>query len=329
MDRRRFLLTSLAGVLAAPLAAEAQQTAKVPRIGYLWSGPLGSDASETGGLRQGLWELGYVENQNIVIEYRYAEGHADRLPRLIAELTNLKVTLLVTAGTLVTAAAKRGAGTTPVVSVSGDPVGSGLVQSLARPGGTVTGLSFAQGANFSGKWLELIREVAPKATPVGVIWNPANRASEADVKEMEALAPRLGLRLSSHPVQSPADIDAAFTAVTRAHVGALIIASDPLVSAVTQRTQIVRLGAANRIPTIYGLREFVDSGGLMSYGPNLFDLWRRAAGYVDKILKGAKPGDLPIEQPSKFELVINLRTAKALGLTIPPSLLARADQVIE
>ena len=328
MNRRAFIATATA-ILFAPLAAEAQQAVKVPRIGYLWSGSAGSDPVEIGGLRQGLREFGYVENQNLVIEYRYAEDRVDRLPKLIAELTNLNLAVLVTAGTPVTAAAKRGAGTTPVVSVSGDPVGSGLVQSLARPGGTITGLSFAQGGNFSGKWLELIREVAPKATGVGVIWNVANRASEADVKEMEVLATRLGLRLSSHAVRHPADIDAAFAAVTRARVGALIIASDPLVSAVTQRTQIVRLAAANRIPTIYGLREFVDSGGLMSYGPNLFALWRRAAYFVDKILKGAKAGDLPIEQPTTFELVINVKTAKALGLTIPPSLLQRADLVIE
>jgi putative tryptophan/tyrosine transport system substrate-binding protein len=249
------------------------------------------------------------------------------LPRLIAELTHLKVDLILTQGTAVTAAAQHEAGTTPIVTVSGDPVSSGFVKSLARPGGNITGLSFALAEDFGGKWLELVKETVPKASRVGIIWNPTNLSGAAAVKVMEALAPGLGLRLSMQPIRSAADFDAAFAAVTRAKVAALIVMTDPLVSG--QPDNIARLAAANRVPTIYGLREFVDAGGLMSYGPKLADLWRRAATYVDKILKGAKPADLPVEQPTRFELVINLKTAKTLGLTIPPSLLARADQVIE
>ena len=326
MQRRTFMALVSGGLLVAPLAVEAQPTTKIPRLGHLFFGTSGSDPAAIEGLRQGLREFGYIENPNIVIEYRYADGNPDRLPRFIGELTNLKVDVLVTQGTAATAIAKQVTTTTPVVFVALDPVGSGLVQSLARPGGNITGLSFAHGENFSGKWLALVKDVAPKATRVGIIWNPANQANSGDVKEMEALAPGLGLRLSSHRVRTPEDINAAFAALTRARVAALIVETDPITIAL--RSQIVRLSAASRLPTIYGVREFVEAGGLMSYGANLFDLWGRAALYVDKILKGAKPGDLPIEQSTKFELVINLKTAKALGLTIPQSLLQRADEVI-
>jgi putative tryptophan/tyrosine transport system substrate-binding protein len=326
VDRRRFLPTSLAGVLVAPRAAEAQGE-KVHRVGYLGYDAPGSDPSAIAGLRQGLRDLGYLERQNLVIEYRFADGHPDRLPSLITELTNLGVGVLITQGTAVTEAAKKATTTIPIVSVSGDPVGTGLVQSLARPGGNITGLSFGQGETFGGKWLELVRDTIPKATRVGIIWNPTNRSGAEIIKEMEVLAPQLGLQLSSHAVQNGTDIDAAFAAVSTARTAALIVQTDPLV--VSQKSRLVSMAAARRIPTIYGLREFVEAGGLMSYGPSLVALWRRAATYVDKILKGAKPSDLPIEQSMTFELVINLKTAKALGLTIPPSLLARADQVIE
>ena len=313
-------------IMLGPLAAEGQPTATIPRIGYLWSGPSGSDPTETRGLRQGLGELGWIDGQNIAIESRYADGNLDRLPGLLAELIRLKVAVLVTPGTPVTAVAKRMAGTTPVVSVSNDPVGSGFVQSLARPGGTITGLSFGADAGFSGKWLELVKETTPKASRVAIIWNPTNRSNAAAVEEMKVLAPKLGLRLSSPAVRTPADIDAAFATLSRTRVGAVIIASDPFITA--QRAQVARLAIANGLPTVSSLRYYVDSGGLMAYGPNLF-LYRRAAFYVDRILKGAKPADLPVEQPTKFELVINLKTAKSLGLTIPPSVLARADQVID
>ena len=315
------------GVVLAPLAAQTQQATKVHRIGYVGYDAPGSDPTGISGLRQGLQDLGYIENQNIVIEYRFAEGQPDRLPGLISELTNLKVGVLVTQGTAVTAAAKRATATTPIVTVSGDPVGLGFVKSFAHPGGNITGLSFAQEEGFGGKWLELIKDTMPKASRVGIIWNPANRSMTGSLKLMELLAPGLSLQLSSYIVQSAGDIDAAFDAVSKARVAALIVLTDPLV--VARKAQIVGLVAKRRIPTIYGVREFVDAGGLMSYGPSLIDLWRRSAAYVDKILKGAKPADLPVEQPTKFELVINLKTAKALGLTIPQTLLMRADQVLE
>jgi putative ABC transport system substrate-binding protein len=326
MDRRRFLVTSLAGAVAAPLAGAAQPAAKIPRLGHVFLGTSGSDPAAIEGLRQGLRERGSIENPNIVIEYRYADGNADRLPRLIAELTDHKIDVLVTQGTAATAAAKQAPTTTPVVFVALDPVGSGLVQSLARPGGNITGLSFAHGENFSGKWLALVRDATPRVTRVGIILNPDNRANLAHVREMETLAPGLGPRLSSHRVRTPEDMDVVFAALTKERVGALIVETDP--TTITLRRQIVRLATVNRLPTIYGVREFVEAGGLMSYGANLFALWRRAAFYVDRILKGSKPAELPVEQSTKFELVINLKTAKALGLTIPPSLLLRADQVI-
>jgi len=327
VERRAFIAGAGAVLLAASLVVEAQQAGKVPRIAYVGYGAPGSDPAEVAGLQQGLRALGYIENQNIVIEYRYAGGSPGRLTPLISELTHLKVNLILTQGTAVTAAAQHETETTPIVSVSGDPVSSGFVKSLARPGGNITGLSFALAEDFGGKWLELVRETVPRASRVGIIWNPTNLSGAAAVKEMEALAPGLGLRLSMQPIRSTSDLGSAFAAATRVKVAAIIVMTDPLVSG--QPANIVRLAAANRMPTIYGLREFVDAGGLISYGPNLADLWRRAATYVDKILKGAKPADLPVEQPTKFELVINLKTAKALGLTIPPSLLVRADEVIE
>jgi putative ABC transport system substrate-binding protein len=314
-------------LIAASLTAEAQPGGSSPRIGYVWAGTRGSDPIETNALRQGFKELGYVEGQNLVIEYRYADGDLDRVPSLIAELVNLKVMVLVTPGTPVTSAAKRVAGATPIVSVSNDPVNSGFAQSLARPGGSITGLSLTQDTFFSAKWLELVKETAPKASRVAIMWNPTNRSNAAAQQEMERLSPQFGFRLSLHPAQSSADIEAAFASMSKARTAAVIITSDPFLTA--QRDQIVRLAAGNGISTFAGLDYFVESGALMSYGPSLFDVWRRAAGYVDKILKGAKPGGLPIEQPTKFELVINMRTAKALGLTISPSLLLRADRVIE
>jgi putative tryptophan/tyrosine transport system substrate-binding protein len=325
MDRRAFV-TGLGVVLAAPPGAQAQQR-KVPLLGYVGYGKPDSDPAGIAGLRDGLRELGLVENQNIFIEYRFAEGKPDRFPNLIRELMNLHVDLLLAQGTSVTAAAKRATGTIPIVSVSGDPLGSGHVQSLSRPGGNITGLSFGQAMDFGGKSLEIVRAIIPTAPLVGIILNPANRSSAERIGEMESVAPSLGLQLISRAVKDSVDIDVAFDALTRAHVAAVIIMTDPLV--VGEATHIVNVAAIRGVPAIYGLREFVDAGGLMSYGPNLADLWRRAATYVDKILKGAKPADLPVEEPTKFELVINLKTAKTLGLTIPPSLLLRADQVLE
>jgi putative ABC transport system substrate-binding protein len=305
---------------------EAQQARAVPRIGYVSFGAPGSDPTGIQGLRQGLNGLGYVENKTIRIEYRYAEGKPERLPGLISDLTKLKVDVLVTQGTAVTTAAKEATSTVPIVSVTLDPVGSGLVQSLARPGGNVTGLSFAHGENFSGKWLGFLKDTVPQAKRVGVLWNPSNQAGSSDVKELETLSTTLGFRLTVHPVRSPEDISAAFAEMKALGTDALIVETDPFVLA--QRVHIVNLAAMYRLPTIYGLRDFVSGGGLMSYGADLSDLWIRAALYVDRVLKGTNPADLPVAQSSKFELVINAKTAKALGLTIPQSVLMRADEVI-
>lgn len=312
---------------AAPIGAQSEQSGKVHRVGYVGYDAPGSDPTGIAGLRQGLRDLGYMEGQNIVIEYRFAQGRPDRLPGLITELTNLKVGLLITQGTAVTAAAQRATTTMPIVAVSADPLGLGFVESLAHPGGNITGLSLAQGEDFSGKWLELIRDSLPKASRIGIIWNPANRSLADSLKQMGLLAPRFGLQLSSLTVRNASDIDAAFAAVSRARIAAVIVQTDPFV--VSQKTHLVDLATAGRIPTFYGIREFVDAGGLMSYGPSLFDIWRRAATYVDKILKGAKPADVPVEQPTTFELVVNLKTAKALGITIPQTVLLQATQVIE
>jgi putative ABC transport system substrate-binding protein len=311
---------------AVPIGAQPQQLGKVHRVGYLGYDSPGSDPSGIAGLRQGLRDLGYNEGQDIVIEYRFAEGRTDRLSGLIIELTNLNVAVLITQGAAVTAAAQRATTTIPIVSVSADPLGLRFVESLAHPGGNITGVSLAQGDDFSGKWLELVRDSVPKASRVGIMWNPANRSLADSLKQMELLAPRFGLQLSSHTVRSAADIDTAFAAVSRARIAALIVQTDPLV--VSQKTHLVGL-AAGHIPTFYGIREFVDVGGLMSYGPSLFEIWRRAATYVGRILKGSKPGELPVEQPTKFDLVVNLKTARALGLTIPQSILVRADEIIQ
>jgi putative tryptophan/tyrosine transport system substrate-binding protein len=326
MIHRRAFVTGLGALLAAPLGAWAQQAGKVDRVGVLFGGAPGSDLSAVQGLEQGLRELGQLENKTIVIEYRYADGQLDRVPGFIAELINLKMDVLVTAGTRVTAVAKRETTTMPIVCVTGDPVRAGLVQSLARPGGNITGASFASSTAFSGKWLELAREAVPKASLVGYMWNPENRSS-ANLTELKALAAGLHLQVTPYAVQRTDDIEAALIAMRKSRIGALIADIDATMLA--QRARITSLAATGQIPTIFGLREFVDAGGLMSYGPSLRDLYRRAASQVAKILKGASPTDLPIEQSTKFELVINLKTAKALGLTIPPSLLLRADQIID
>src|SRR5262249_50130433 len=277
---------------AAPIGAQPQQSGKVYRVGYLGYDSPGSDPSGIAGLRQGLRDQGYIEGQDIVIEYRFAEGRRDRLSGLIIELTELNVQVLITQGAAVTAAAQRATTTIPIVSVSADPLGLGFIASLAHPGGNITGLSMAQGEDFSGKWLELVRDSVPKASRVGIMWNSANRSLADSLKQMELLAPRFGLQLSSHIVRTTADIDAAFAAISRARIAALIVQTDPFV--VSQKTHLVGLAAAGHIPTFYGIREFVDVGGLMSYGPSLFEIWRRAATYVGRILKGSKPADLPV-----------------------------------
>jgi putative ABC transport system substrate-binding protein len=300
----------------------------VPRVAYLSASSAASATWAVEGFRQGLRELGYVEGRNILIEYRWADGRFDRLPALAADLARLAVNIIVASNTPAALAARNATGTIPIILVtSGDPVGSGLVASLARPGGNVTGLSLFSTLAMSGKQLELLKEAFPTVSHVAVLANPANPPTAGLLTETELAARPLGLRLRVVQVREPQEFDGAFVMMKNERVPALLVIADPLVN--DHRGRIVAFVAANRLPAIYPYRTFVDAGGLMSYGVDLSDLNRRAATYVDRILKGAKPAELPIEQPTKFELVVNLKTAKALGLTIPPSLLLRADHVIQ
>ncbi len=327
----RFAIAAVLLLLATPFAAvTAQPREKVPRVGYLNPGsssdPLRLRRFDA--FRQGLRELGYVDGQNIAIESRWADGKYDRYPALAADLVRLKVDVIVAQSGAATQAVQQATRTIPIVmSLVIDPVGIGLVASLARPGGNVTGTSF-MGPDLVGKQLQLLKEVVPKVSRVALLRNPANPASALGLREAEATARALGVRLQALEARNPQEIDSAFAAMTRERAGALVIFPDPIFG--NQRRQIAELAAKRRLPAIHGgLPEYAEAGGLMVYSPNILDLKRRAATYVDKILKGAKPADLPVEQPTKFELVINLRTAKAIGLTIPPSLLQRADQIID
>jgi len=331
MDRRRFIGTVASGLLAAPLAAEAQQAAKVPRIGYLL-GNLATSPHLLEAFRQGLRDLGYVEGRNVVIESRDSEGKLERLPALAVELVALKVDVIVVGGTPQALAAMQATRTLPIVFAAvGDPVTDGLVTSLARPGGNVTGFSTTSAApEIVGKRLELLTQSVPGVTRAAVLWQPGGQGERTNkdlLHGTDVAARALGVRLQVVEVRGPDDFGRAFSDVTRARAGALTVLGTTMFF--NARRRLVDLAAKNRMPAVYPLREFVDAGGLMSYGPNLADLFRRAATYVDKILKGAKPGDLPVEQPTKFELVINLKTAKALGITIPQSVLGRADEVIQ
>jgi len=324
-----FLGTLAGGLLAVPLAAEAQQAAKVPRIGYLAVQPAANPHLHEA-FRQGLRDLGYVEGRNVVTEYREAEGKPERLPALAAELVALKVDVLVAQPTVGALAAKQATRTLPIVFIAvADPVTSGLVTSLARPGGNVTGLS-TFGPDLVGKCLEQLKRAVPGVSRVAVLWHPGavlERTAKDMLKEAEVAARALGVRLQFIEARGPDDFDRAFSEITRARASALTVFGSSMFF--SERRRLVGLAAKNRLPAVYTWREGADAGGLMAYGPNIPDLFRRAATYVDKILKGAKPGDLPVEQPTKFELVINLKTAKALGLTIPRSVLGRADEVIQ
>ena len=328
MHRRAFLGTVAGGLLAIPLVAEAQPKAGVPRIGYLGNSSPSLESDLVDAFRQGLGEFGYTEGQNITIEYRWAEGKYDRFPDLVADLVRLKVDVIVTAGTPGALAAKQATKTIPIVmAVAADAVGAGLVASLARPGGNVTG-STTIVQELEGKRLELLREVVPRLSRVAVLWNPANPVSPIILKQTQLAAPALRLRLEPIVgVSGVRELEGAFATISRVRPDALILLADRFLLA--ERTRIVEFAAKRRLPTMYPYREMVKAGGLMSYSPSYPDMFRRAATYVDKILKGAKPGDLPVQQPTKYELVINLKTAKALGLTIPQSLLQRADEVIQ
>ena len=329
MHRRRFLAGTGAVLLAAPLATEAQQATTIARIGWLGTQAAGGPHLLEA-FRQGLRDLGYTEGRNVVIEYRYSAGKSEQLPALAAELVALKVDVIVAANTPAALAAKRATRTIPIVCPAfPDPVATGLVTSFARPGGNVTGLSFF-GPELVGKRMELLKQAMPGISRVAVLLVPTDVAEgqgEATLKAAEVAARRLGVRLQIVEARGPGDIDRAFSDMTKERADALTLLGGRMLF--EERGRVVRLAAKKRLPAVYGLKEYVDVGGLMAYGPNVQELFRRAATYVDKILRGAKPADLPVEQPTKFELVINLKTAKALGLTIPPSLLARADQVIE
>jgi putative tryptophan/tyrosine transport system substrate-binding protein len=330
ITRRVFVGTLTGGLLAAPRSSEAQQPAKVPRIGFL-SLNLAPNSHLHEAFRQGLRDLGYIQGRNIVIEIRDAEGKYERLPALAAELVALKVDVIVTGGgTPPALAAKQATKTIPIVFASApDPVTDGLVASLARPGGNVTGLSNIN-PELVGKCLEQLKQAVPGVSRVAVLWQPGfmdERTDREMLKAEDVAARALGVRLQVVEARGPTDLDRAFSDMTKARAGALTVL--PSAMLFTERRRLVDLATKTRLPAVYPQKEFVEAGGLMAYGPSLADLFRRAATYVDKILRGAKPADLPVEQPTKFELIINLKTAKALGLTIPPSLLQRADQVIE
>ena len=308
--------------------AQAQQPKKVPRIGYLSTNSPAAMSTRTEAFRQGLRDLGYVEGKNIVIEYRYAEGKRDRLPALAAELVRLNVDIIVSAGGYGTASATQQAtNTIPIVMTNvTDPVGSGFIASLARPGANITGLA-ALTEDLAGKRLELLKETFPKVSRIAVLLDPEDPSKIVELKGIQAPAKVLGVNLQAIEVRSPSDFQSAFKAATRERAGALLVLQNTVTN--TGRKPIAELATKNRLPTSWAESGLMDAGGLMSYGPNYADLFRRAATYVDKILKGTKPADLPVEQPKKFELVINLKTAKQIALTIPPNVLARADKVIK
>jgi ABC-type uncharacterized transport system substrate-binding protein len=312
-------------LLAAPLTAEAQPPAKVYRIGYVRAEtppPVDIEA-----FRQGLREYGYVEGTNVVIEYRWADGNEERLRSLVAELIRLKVDLIVASAPAATRVAKEATTTIPIVMVLvADPVAFGFVASLARPGGNVTGFAFLL-PEVSGKRLDLLKEAIPELSRVAVLWNAANPYKPFDLKEVQAVADTLRVAVHTFPVREPNDFDEAFKAAAKSGAGGLITLEDPFT--IAHRARIVALALRHRLPAVYAVRPFVDAGGLMSYGPDRADQNRRAATFVDRILKGARPADLPVEQPTKFELVINMKTARALGIRIRSSLLLRADQVLE
>ena len=328
MTRGVSMVLLLVAALAAPLASEAQPAGKVHRIGFLGVGSREGRAFLIEGFLQGLREHGYIEGRNIIIEYRFSEDRTDRLPALAAELVDQKVELILASGTPASFAARQATRTIPIVmgSLAANPVETGLIVSLARPGGNITGMT-EMAAQLGGKRLELLKETVPGLSRVAVFWNPDNPAYGPILKELEAAAPALGVELHRVEVRVPEDFEAAFQGAIKQRAGTLIVPGDPLV---TNRPRTVTdLALKYRLPTMFENKEFAEVGGLLSLGVNLVDSYRRAASHVDKILKGVKPGDLPMEQPTKFDLFVNLKTAKALGLTIPPSVLARADEVIE
>ena len=326
--RRKFLFLLWSAPLAAAVAPRAQAQEKISRIGYLLLTPLSEPPSpDRQAFLDGLREFGYVDGKNIQIEYRSAEAEPELLPELAAELVKKNVRVIVTVGTLPTQIAKAASRTVPIVmAVHPDPVGAGAIETLARPGGNVTGLSF-MAPELGGKRVELLKETLPAAQRMAVLWNPDVSAVSSEWQAVQKAASRLRVALDSHPVKNANQLSSALASIARKRPDALLIILDARLD--SYRNVMVEFAAKHRLPTMMGRSEFAFAGGMMSYAPSIPELFRRAATYVDKILKGARPGDLPIEQPTKFELVINMKTAKALGITIPQSVLARADRVIE
>jgi len=323
MKRREFI-AALGSAAAWPVVARAQQSERVRRVGYVWIGTPGSDIG-LAGLRQGLVDRGYVIGRNLLLEVRYAEGQPDLVSDLVAELLALNVDVLATPGTPIARAAQRATSTVPIVCISGDPIGAGLVKSLSHPGGNITGLSLLSG-DYSAKWLELLKEMVPRVHQIAALWNPDNQGQAQQMRNMRDAANSLSLELTTFSARS-SEVETSLTAIATTNVDALIVTSDPSLEPLLAR--IVAFTAAHHLPALYGSSTAVGQGGLMSYSANLFALGRRAADYVDRILKGARPAELPVEQATEVALKVNVRTAKALGLTVPPTLLARADEVIE
>ena len=324
---RRWLLTRVPLVIVAPLAAEAQRAGKIPRVGFLGNSTAALEANLVGPFREGLRNAGYIEGHNVVIEYRWAEGQYERFPALIDELIALKVDVIVTAGTPATLAVKKATKSVPLVMVAvGDPVGTGIVPSLSHPGGNITGLTSIS-SEIEGKRLELLREVIPTISHIAVLWNAASPIQVLQEKQTRAAAEVLRMKMLSLGVRTEQEIKDAMATIVRERPGALFVLADRLF--LHHRVRIMEFAAQQRLPGVHAYRELVEVGGLMSFGPSYADMHRRAAYFVDRILKGAKPADLPVERPSTFELVINLKTAKALGLTVPPVLLAQADDLID
>lgn len=328
--RRRDVITLLGGAVAIwPLATRAQQPGKVPRVGWMWFGRSAGNPRELTGFRQGLRELGYIEGQNIEVEYRFGEGKDTNLPDLALELVRRRIDVFVVIGTPALRAAHRATTTIPIVSSSGDPVGSGFAASLARPGGNITGMSMMQGAEsgLGGKWVELLKDALPALTRVGYLFNSDQQQSVRDVEHGERAAKTLNVAVRPFAVRRAEELEGAVAAMAREGLEALVV--DPVNPAIAYQAQVAALALKHRLSAISEQRSFVESGGLLAFGASIFDVARRLAHYMDRILKGTKPGDLPIERPTKFELMINIKTAKALGITIPESIMLRADEVIE
>jgi putative ABC transport system substrate-binding protein len=325
--RRKLIVALGASALAAPLRSFAQQPAKVSRIGFLGNSTAALEANLIGPFREGLRDLGYVEGRNLLIDERWAEGNYERFPALVAELIALRVELIVTAGTPAVLAIKKATTSLPVVMVAvGDPVGTGIVASLGRPGGNITGLS-SIAPELEGKRLELLREVSPKLSHVAVFWNPVNAFHTSAMQQVRAASQAMHINVLPLPVAKVEELEGAFAAIVKARPQGLFILADRIF--LHNRARMMDFAAKHHLPSVNAYRELVEAGGLMSFGPSYEDMHRRAATYVDKILKGAKPADLPVEQPTKFELAINMKTAKALGIKFPNSILVRADRVIE